>query len=269
MPITGAALVAGVAGDPVAHSLSPWLHARWIAAAGLDAAYVPFAPRGEPAFRALVQGFRGGVIRGLNVTAPFKRLALALADEADEAATAAGSANLLLFAPDGGIEARSTDGHGVLTALARRAPTLVPAVPGVAAILGAGGAAAAAAAALIAAGWRVRLVNRTPAAAQTLAATLGCEAAPDAQTALTGATLLINALPVDPGPLPLTPALTVLDMTYRPHRTPLLRAAQAAAATPVHGLDMLIAQAEPSFAAFYGVDPPELAGLREEARRVG
>jgi len=252
--ITGAAIVAGVVGAPVAHSLSPFLHGRWIAAAGLDAAYVPFACPPER-FAAFVNGLRGGTIAGLNVTAPFKRAALALADSASADARAAGSANLLLFHADGRIEARSTDGHGVLAALARRAPQLAPA-HGAAVILGAGGAAAAAAAALAGAGWQVRLVARTPDAARALAATTGAalHAWDDCPAALAGAALLINAVPGDPG-ITAPPGIAALDMTYTGHETPFL----ARATGPlVHGTDMLIAQAAPSFEAFYGVPPPPI-----------
>jgi len=261
--ITGAAMVAGVVGHPVAHSMSPWLHGRWIAAAGLDAAYVPFAC-GADGFARLVEGLRGGAIRGLNVTAPFKRDALALADVAEGAARG-GSANLLVFHRDGTVEARSTDGHGVLTALARRAAGLAMAR---AVVLGAGGAGAAAAAALAGAGWRVALVNRTLATAEAVAAGLaGVEAAEWERlgTVLADAALLVNALPFAPEGVALHAGLTVLDMGYRPHWTPLLAAARAAGCGVVHGIDMLIAQAEPSFRAFYGVDVPYVAGLREAA----
>lgn len=259
--LSGAARVAGVVGAPIAHSLSPYLHGRWIAAAALDAAYVPFAcpPDG---FARLIAGLRGGVITGVNVTAPFKREALALADAADAAARACGSANLLLFHPDGTVEARSTDGAGVLGALAARAPALAV---GTAVVLGTGGAGAAAAAALVGAGWRVRLVNRTRAAAEAVAAMVGAEVADEAAAALEGASLLVNALPAGVPDLPLHPGLTVLDMSYRPHWTPLLRRAEAAGAAPVHGIDMLIAQGQPSFAAFFGHPPPTLAGLRDDA----
>ena len=99
----GEAMVAGVAGRPIAHSLSPVLHNAWIAGAGLNAAYVPFAPP-DDGFERFVRGLRGQTIRGLNVTAPFKERALELADEADEVARRAGSANVLLFHPDGRIE---------------------------------------------------------------------------------------------------------------------------------------------------------------------
>jgi len=264
MGVTGGAMVAGVVGHPVAHSMSPWLHGRWIAAAGLDAAYVPFAC-GADGFARLVEGLRGGAIRGLNVTAPFKREALAIADFANDAAQAAASANLLLFATDGGVEARSTDGYGVVTALARQIPGLRP---GQAVVLGAGGAGAAAAAALALAGWRVALVNRTLVTAEAVAAELPeVEAvAPDRLGAvLAEATLLVNALPFAPEAVALRGGLTVLDMGYRPHWTPLLIAARAAGCGVVHGIDMLIAQAEPSFGAFYGLKAPRVAGLREAA----
>ena len=160
-PITGASLVAGVVGRPVRHSLSPLIHNAWLAGSGIDGVYVPFSPR-ESGFGALVEGLRGGALRGLNVTLPFKAEALALADEASAAARAAGAANLLVFAEDGAVHADNTDGIGLLSALKAQAGFAPSAADIV--VLGAGGAAQGAVAALLAAGAdRVRLVNRTQA----------------------------------------------------------------------------------------------------------
>ena len=53
--ITGAARVAGIAGNPVAHSLSPVIHNAWLAAGDIDGAYVPFAPADETGFEALAE----------------------------------------------------------------------------------------------------------------------------------------------------------------------------------------------------------------------
>ncbi|HRJ63193.1 MAG TPA: shikimate dehydrogenase, partial [Brevundimonas sp.] len=75
-------MLAGVAGQPIAHSLSPLIHTAWITAAGLEADYRAFAPADAADFAALVADGRAGRLRGLNVTAPFKEQALALADEA-------------------------------------------------------------------------------------------------------------------------------------------------------------------------------------------
>jgi len=260
---TGAALVAGVVGRPIAHSLSPVIHTAWIRAAGLDALYAPFSPPDEQ-FERFVRGFRGGAIRGLNVTAPFKERALALADEADSAARDAGSANLLLFHEDGRTEARSTDGAGMLGAFTDQAAghdlTRGPAV-----VLGAGGAARAAVAALLDTGApEVRIVNRTAARAEELVFVfrerVRAFALADAAQAFAGAATLVNA--AAGGPIPPLDALpehaAVMDMAYRPVRTALLQAAQARGLTTVDGLSMLIKQAEPSFEAFYARPVPEI-----------
>ncbi len=87
--ITGRTLVAGVVGSPITHSLSPTLHNAWLVAAGIDGVYTPFAPTPER-IAAFLEGMRGGVVRGLNVTAPFKLAALEAADEASARATRGG-----------------------------------------------------------------------------------------------------------------------------------------------------------------------------------
>ena len=141
MTVTAKTIVAGVAGAPVRHSLSPLMHNAWLEKAGIDGVYVAFAPH-QDRFRAFAEGLRGGAVRGLNVTIPFKEQALAVADEASALARAAGAANLLLFGDDGKIEARNTDGQGLLRAIAAQAPDLELA-GGPITVMGAGGAARA------------------------------------------------------------------------------------------------------------------------------
>jgi shikimate dehydrogenase len=249
-------MIAGVAGQPIAHSLSPLVHGAWIRAAGVDADYRAFGPEDEAAFETLVGEGRAGRLRGLNVTAPFKAAALALADEASETALLCGSANLLLF-EDGRVRADSTDGQGLMAALAEQAPALSlgdrPVV-----ILGAGGAARAAAAALKAAGARVGVLNRTAARAEALAADLDVRVA--GPGSLAGAALVVNALSVTPEiDMDALPDQAVLmDMTYRPLLTPWLAAGRTRGLTTVDGLAMLIGQARPSFRALFGVEPPPI-----------
>ena len=248
--------VAGVAGQPIAHSLSPVIHGAWIAAAGLDAVYRAFGPADEAAFAALVDAGRGGALCGLNVTAPFKAQALALADEVGAAARACGSANLLVFA-DGRLRADSTDGLGLMAALGEQAPDLdVRGRPVV--VLGAGGAARAAAAALKAAGAEVGVLNRTEARARTLADDLGVTVA-DAH-ALGEAALVVNALSVPPTVdlAALRDDAVLMDMTYKPLVTSFLAGGRARGLTTVDGLAMLIGQARPSFRALFGVEPPDV-----------
>ena len=249
-------MVAGVAGQPIAHSLSPVIHGAWIAAAGLDAVYRAFGPADADAFSELVEQGRGGALCGLNVTAPFKAQALALADEADETARACGAANLLVF-EDGRVRADSTDGLGLMAALAEQAPGLdVRGRPVI--VLGAGGAARAAAAALKAAGAEVGVLNRTVERARALADDLGV-AVVDAG-ALGEAGLVVNALSVPPtiDLAALRDDTVLMDMTYRPLVTPFLAGGLARGLTAVDGLAMLIGQARPSFQVLFGVEPPEM-----------
>jgi shikimate dehydrogenase len=279
MKLTAATRLAGVVGHPIAHSLSPVLHNTWLEAAGLDGAYVAFSVVPER-FAAFIDGFRGGSLAGLNVTLPFKTDALAAADQVTERAKAAGAANLLVFRPDGTVAADNTDGEGLLYAFARQAPGFRPDL-GPAVLFGAGGAARGAAATFLAAGCpEVRIVNRTRARAEVLATALGGAIRifdlPDAAAALDGAAAIINASSAGlseaaPPPPDLTSAPThavVMDMTYRPLRTPFLQAGAARGLTTVDGLDMLIGQAMPAFEAFFGQKPPGGCDVRGRVLQI-
>jgi shikimate dehydrogenase len=270
--ITGATAVAGIAGAPVRHSLSPLIHNAWIEAAGIDAVYVPFAPCGDD-FTRFAEGLRGGVVRGLNVTLPFKEAALSVADEVSDRAELSGAANLLVFNDNGRITADNVDGLGLLAAFAVQAPDFDP-KSGPVTIVGAGGAARGAAAAFIMAGApEVRIVNRTLARAEIVAGALGrrVRAYPldAAAAAFDEAKAVVNAtsaglseelleLPLEATP----PEAVVMDMTYKPLETPFLRRARELQRRSVDGLEMLIRQAAPSFEAFFGRVPPASVDVR-------
>jgi shikimate dehydrogenase len=272
MTVTSKTIVAGVAGAPVRHSLSPLIHNAWLEASGFDGVYVAFAPH-QDRFRAFAEGLRGGAIRGLNVTIPFKEQALAAADEASVLAKAAGAANLLLFHEDGRIEARNTDGEGLLQAIAVRAPGF-DITEGPVAVMGAGGAARGAVAALLEAGVAdIRLCNRTLGRAETLAEDLTgfangalVRAFERADHAVEGCACVINAtsLGLGGGPGPdtpwrlLMPEAVAMDMVYMPLDTAWRQDARAHGLRTVDGLEMLIRQAIPSYRAFFGADPPKL-----------
>lgn len=246
--------IAGVAGRPIGQSLSPLIHGAWITAAGLDARYEAFEPVDGTVFTALTERVRTGELAGLNVTAPFKEQAFALADAVSETARRCGSANLLVRR-DGGLWADSTDGFGLLAALFEQAPSLdLRGTP--VAVLGAGGAARAAVAALIGAGAVVTVVNRTRDRAETLAADLG--AGVGEAGSVRDARLIVNALSVQPelDMSALRPDAVLMDMRYRPVVTPFLAAGRVRGLAIVDGLAMLIGQARPSFEAFFGVEPP-------------
>jgi shikimate dehydrogenase len=270
--ITGATAVAGVAGAPIRHSLSPLIHNAWIEAAGIDAVYVPFAPCGDDFIR-FAEGLRGGVIRGLNVTLPFKEAALSIADEASDRAALSGAANLLVFNEDGRITADNVDGLGLLGAFAAQAPDFDPKA-GPVVIIGAGGAARGAGAAFVMAGApEVRIVNRTLAKAEIVAGALGhtARAYPleSAAEAFEDAAAVVNATSAGLNdellelPLEATPSdAIVMDMTYKPLETSLLSRAHLLQRRSVDGLEMLIRQASPSFEAFFGRVPPRSVDVR-------
>ena len=278
MTLTAATRLAGVVGRPVHHSLSPVLHNTWLAAAGLDGAYVAFSLAPER-FSAFVEGFRGGSLAGVNVTLPFKTDALAAADRVSPRARTAGAANVLVFEADGSVTADNTDGEGLLYAFARQAPGFRP-ESGPLVLFGAGGAARGAAAAFLEAGCpEVRLLNRTGSRAEAVAEALGSRVRvldlTDA-AALDGAAALINASSAGLGPdappppdFSAAPAGAVaMDMTYKPLRTPFLAAAAARGLATVDGLDMLIGQARPAFEAFFGRPPPAEPDVRERVLSI-
>lgn len=271
--ITASTIIAGVAGWPVRHSLSPLIHNAWLEAAGVDGVYVAFGTP-EDSFKDFVRGARGGAVRGVNVTLPFKQQALAMATRATDRARAAAAANVLVFETDGTISADNTDGLGLIAAFTGQARGFDFAA-GPMVILGAGGGARGATAALLAAGCpEVRILNRTLAKAQALAAELGAGVVAggltDAPRAFEGVTAVINATSAGLAnagllavPLEVTPSSAVMmDMVYKPLMTPFLLQAQALGRRTVDGLEMLIGQAAPSFEAFFGQPPPATADVR-------
>jgi shikimate dehydrogenase len=272
--LTGAARLAGVLAWPVAHSRSPRLHGFWLAAHGIDGAYVPLAVRPEDLAQAVAAlpllGFRGA-----NVTVPHKEAALAACAEVSDEARRIGAVNTLVVGDDGRLEGRNTDGFGFLENLKAGAPGW-SAASGPAVLLGAGGAARAIAVALLDAGApEIRIVNRSRDRARKLGSDLGDRRlVMDDWTrrgaALADAALLVNttslgmkgqpALDLDLARLP-TAAL-VNDIVYVPLETPLLAAARARGNPVVDGLGMLLHQARPGFQAWFGVMPEVSPALR-------
>lgn len=262
MPIlSGTTKIAGIFGWPVAHSRSPRLHGFWLQRHGIDGAYLPFAVQPQD-FAIAVRGLRAAGFCGGNVTIPHKLAAFDICDVVDATAQRAGAVNLLVFRKTG-IHGFNTDGLGFIANL--RAHGVDPAA-GPALLLGAGGGARAIAASLQDLGVRVTLTNRTTDRAEALAAQLpGLRTIPwaDRSAAIADHALVVNCTSVgmhgdgDLG-LDLSRApsgMAVADIVYVPLETPLLAQARAAGLRPVEGLGMLLHQAVPSFAAWFGVTP--------------
>ncbi len=209
-----------------------------------------------------MRGLAAAGFAGLNVTIPHKEAAFALWDEVEPLARQAGAVNTLVFA-EGRILGRNTDGIGFIANLRQSG---IDPLAGPVLILGAGGAARAIAAALLGLGVPVTLCNRTASRAANLAAALpGCSLLDwsDRDAALAHHALLVNTTSLGMaghGGLEIdldraAPGLGVADIVYVPIETPLIAAARARGLKAAPGLGMLLHQAAPGFAAWFGVTP--------------
>lgn len=257
---------AGVVGWPVAHSRSPLLHGYWLDKYDIAGSYEPIPisiENFDTEFRALAD--RGFV--GCNVTVPHKERALAACDVVDANARRIGAVNTVVIDADGRFSGSNSDGFGFMENLRRSAPGW-RAADGPALLIGAGGAARAILAALCDAGVpEIRIVNRTRHNAEKLAADIGGPVQiydwARREQACADVNLLVNssvlgmegkaALDLALDFLPV--AALVNDIVYTPLKTALLRAAAARGNPTVDGLGMLLHQARPGFAAWFGVEP--------------
>lgn len=263
-----------IIGWPVTHSRSPLIHNYWIEKYGVeDALYERLGVPPENFAATLRDLSKLGYI-GANVTVPHKEAAFAALAFHDANAERLKAVNTLVMTPKG-FEGRNTDGYGFIANLRERAQAWQP-ESGPAVLIGAGGATRAIAAALEAEGVpELRIVNRTRARAETLAAELKlCNARifdwEEANSALDGAALLVNTTTLGMkgagevdfslGMLPRTALVT--DIVYTPLETGLLARARLQGFATVDGLGMLLHQAVPGFEAWFGIRPEVTAELR-------
>lgn len=267
-------ILAGVMGWPVAHSRSPLIHNHWIREHGLHGAYGHFAV--EPArLGEALRGLSALGLAGCNLTIPHKVEAMAHLDWMHPLAQRIGAVNCIVVQADGALHGFNHDGYGFIQSLLEADPQW-RGDAGPAVVIGAGGASRAILVALIDAGVpRIRLLNRTRARAQALADEFGpvIEVLDWAQRAeaLDGAALLVQTTnqgmvgePALDLPLDALPRhALVADIVYTPLQTPLLAQAQARGHACVNGLGMLLHQARPAFASWFGVEPQVTPALRE------
>lgn len=266
-------------GNPVEHSRSPFIHARFAAQTGEPVEYGRvLAPLDR--FAETVRQFAAAGGRGCNVTVPFKFEAPGLAARCTPRAALAQAANVLRFdaAAAGGWQADNTDGVGLVLDIERHARW--PIAGRRVLLAGAGGAAAGVLGPLLQARPRELLVvNRSAARAHALVerhAGLARECGVRLDTAVSpGAArfdLVVNAtsssLHGAAPPLPSTVlghGTLAVDLMYGAPARPFLDWARAHGAQARDGLGMLVEQAAESFFFWRGVRPetaPVLAELR-------
>jgi shikimate dehydrogenase len=287
-------------GHPVGHSVSPAIHGAAYRALGLPHRYEVIDCPSEAQVRVQVERLRAGEIAGANVTVPWKRLALSLADQADDSARRTAVANVLARNAQGAITASNTDA----VALAEEVASL-HAAPRSAAIIGAGGAAQAAVVAcqmlgvvrilVSSRGWLASAERSAWERSDVFEALGAIPRAWPERASDNGPSAFRSALPeVDvivqatsagmrgagPGEavsewIPwerLKPGAVAIDVVYNPQRTPFLDAAERAKVAHKGGLGMLVRQAAAAIRIWLGSSPgwvdPDLAQLHAAAEQA-
>jgi shikimate dehydrogenase len=260
-----------IMGHPVAQSRSPMLHGYWLKTLKVEGAYerADVPPKDFPAFfRDLPgHGFVGG-----NITKPHKELAFRLVDRREGAAEAIGAVNTVWF-ENGALVGGNTDYLGYLAHADDQAPGW-DAAGGLAVVLGAGGAARAVVYGLRERGLDIALLNRTRSRAEGLAKAFAGHVHVhdfvELPRLMRDAILLTNTSalgalgqpPLEIDLKPLKDSAVVYDINYVPIETELLKAAAARGLRAVDGLGMLLHQAVPAFAKWFGIVPKVTAELR-------
>jgi len=265
-----------VIGNPVEHSKSPWIHARFAEQTGEPVEYGRIlGPLGG--FEAAVKTFIASGGRGMNVTVPFKLDAHAFADSLSPRAAAAGAVNTLSFSDDG-VRGDNTDGVGLVRDIEVNLGVSLQGARIL--LLGAGGAARGVVLPIFARQpAALTIVNRTAAKARELVdqfAAQACESgvrfagggADSAEKARYDVIINATAGSLDAA-LPecddaaFVAGTLAYDMMYGPKPTVFMEHAERLGARAADGLGMLVEQAAESFFIWRGVRPDGGAVLRE------
>jgi shikimate dehydrogenase len=261
-----------VIGHPIAHSRSPLIHRTWLEKHAIAGSYeaIDVRPERLPEF---FERLRAGDYVGGNVTIPLKQDVAALCDTVDPLARTIGAVNTLV-AESGRVHGFNTDYAGFLGNLDQDAPGWDAELDH-AVVLGAGGAARAVIVALAERGVpAVHILNRTFARAATLAEELGGPLhgggladfpalAPRTGLVVNTTAVGMHGTAFEALPLHLLPPNAIVtDIVYAPLETPLLAQAKALGFRTVDGLGMLLHQAVPGFAAWFGIQPAVTPELR-------
>ncbi len=279
-------VLVGLIGAGIQRSLTPAMQEEEGRAQGLRLHYqlidLDRTAQGAAALPGLLDAARTMGFAGLNITFPCKQAVIPLLDDLSDEARAMGAVNTVVFGPDGRTTGHNTDGSGWAWGFQRALPKadLSRVV-----LLGTGGAGSAIAHAALRLGvGQLVLVDVDSARAEAAATQLGglygagrALAAPDAASALKGATGLIHATPTGMAKLPglplaehlLRPEVWVSEVVYFPLHTALLQAARAKGCATVHGGTMAVGQAVGAFKLFTGREPDAARMEQHFLRLIG
>lgn len=253
--VDAATRVYGVAGDPIAHSLSPVIMNTALRRENVNAVYLALHAK---TLKDLIHCVREIPLHGLSITMPYKQGVLEYLDNTDAHTAKIGACNTVVRGQDGKLYGFNTDIAGVVRPLEQRialdgAKVLV---------LGAGGAARAAVFGLKERGSEVWILNRSAARAQKLARQARARLVKRPDLRKLKFDVIINATPVgmagNESPLKEAEieARVVFDMVYDPVETPLLQMARKRGLSVIPGVEMFVHQAARQFEIWTGKPAP-------------
>jgi len=248
--------VYGVAGDPVAHSLSPAIMNAALRRENVNGVYLPLHAK---TLKDLLSCVRDIPIHGLSITMPYKEAVLKHLDNTDSHTTKIGACNTVVRAQDGKLYGFNTDAAGIVCPLEQRITIEKSKIL----ILGAGGAARAAVFGLKERGAEVYILNRTAGPAQKLSHQARARIAKRADMKKLSFDVIINATPVGMGTSRESPlkeneinTKILFEMIYDPAETQLMKLAKERGAEVIPGIEMFVHQAARQFEIWTGKPAP-------------
>lgn len=268
-----------VIGDPISHSMSPFMHTEWFAEQEMDASYIPIQVKKEQLGQA-ISSLKVLGASGWNVTIPHKETIIPYLDHLDESARWMGAVNTVVVENDGSLTGYNTDGTGFVQSLeqeignhSKQSPIL---------LIGAGGAARGISFALKSHGYTdISCANRTFKSAEKLVHDIEGKKAytlEEAEKIMGSFQILIqttsagmkNSTIATPLSLKfLKPSAIVADIVYNPLLTPFLLEAKEQRARTVTGLGMFVHQGSLSFQKWTTYRPNTERMMKELERLLG
>jgi 3-dehydroquinate dehydratase / shikimate dehydrogenase len=254
--VDAATQVYGVAGDPVAHSMSPIMMNTAFRRETVNAVYLALHARSLKDLMACINDIP---LRGLSITMPYKQDIVALLSNSDALTRQIGACNTVVRAQDGKLYGFNTDVAGIVTPLEQRLTLHGAKIL----VLGAGGVARAAVFGLKNKGAEVFITNRTAEKGQALARQAKAKYMKRADVAKASFDVIINATPVGMGTNRQSPledkelnTKYLFDLVYVPAETKLTRMARAKNIEVIPGLEMFVQQGARQFEIWTGKPSP-------------
>ncbi len=254
--VDAATKVYGVAGDPVAHSLSPLMMNTAFRRENVNGVYLALHATKLADLLACVRDIP---LHGLSITMPYKQEIIHYLDNTDAVTTKIGACNTVIRAADGKLYGYNTDVAGVVRPLEQRLHLAGARVL----VVGAGGGARAAVFGLKERGAEVFIMNRTTSVGQKLARQAHAKFLTRTQMRGLQFDVIVNATPVGMGGAKVSPlsdkelnARILFEMVYTPAETRLVKLARAKGLNVITGAEMFVQQGARQFEIWTGKPAP-------------